>query len=173
VKIPVGAEDADDCKAAIHKCRRDPPGESGIFQKGKIMASYDMQMRRFAAAFVTGSTLCAVDCQCGRIHFTSARGHGTYDEGELEGLQMSARKHPDKYIEHADYDHVDYCHCFDMVIVPECPCGKAAMIARTLEGDYTGIAKYIGLYVKDLRTVAEMEEGDNRSAMDSIAEVEA
>ena len=58
-------------------------------------------------------------CQCGRTHFAS--GEGGFDEGELEKLQASAEKEPDKYIDHSDTS-ISIAHIDGKEFVYECPC---------------------------------------------------
>lgn len=58
-------------------------------------------------------------CHCGRTHFASW--DSGFDEGELEKLQASAEKEPDKYIDHISTS-ISVARIDGKEFVYECPC---------------------------------------------------
>jgi len=76
-------------------------------------------------AFGGLSSLCSVVCDCGRCYFVTARGHGDYEEGELDGYKAKAEEEPDKFIECWAFDSVDLVWIGGKELVVQCVCGTA------------------------------------------------
>ena len=119
------------------------------------MPAYDDQQERFESSFEGMRTMCSVDCQCGRLHFVSADGHGDYQEGELEELQRKAQAEPEKYFEHDQYDYIDAVWIGGEPIVPDCPCGKYKRYCDWIEENAEGLAKYLVKFFEDRKKEAE------------------
>lgn len=96
------------------------------------MGVYDEPTALFAKHFVRSSCLCSVECGCGRVHFVTARGHGDYNEGELDRLKELAEAKPDKYIACENFDHIDVVYLSGDCTVVDCPCDRAVRVAAFL-----------------------------------------
>lgn len=118
------------------------------------MPEYTRQQSWVVNSFPRSTTLCTCDCDCGRVHFASARGHGDYEDGELAGLQEKAAKEPEKYIEHAEFHYVDQVRIDGRWIVPDCPCNKLQRYIDWIETHAEGLSRYLGFYLKEQRADA-------------------
>lgn len=118
----------------------------------------DDRRARFKSAFVNSGGLCDVECECGRIHFVSGRGHGDYNEGELDRLKRAAKIEPKKYIEHDLGESIDIAWLHGRQYVADCDCDYAGRIACFLEDHAEPIAKYLKLFVRDRRLDRAREE---------------
>lgn len=110
------------------------------------MPQYTDQQYWITKAFRGHRTCCVLDCDCGRVHFVSAAGHGDYEEGELAEFQQKAKDHPDKYYEHNDFDYVETVVIDGREIVPDCPCGKIQRYIDWIEENADSLAKYLGFH---------------------------
>jgi hypothetical protein len=82
-----------------------------------------------------------VDCGfCGRTHFVS---NGDYDEGELERLRVSAKHHPDKFVERTECDYISCGQLDGITAVFGCPCDKAARYEKFIWNNRLMIADYL------------------------------
>lgn len=131
---------------------------------------YTDQQSRLVRAFCHSGTSCVCDCDCGRVHFVSADGHGDYEEGELEALQAKAKREPDKYIEESQFDTIDILHIGGVSLVPDCPCDRAIRYAKFLDDHAEDVAAYVTALLTERRKAAEREEA---TAKRIIAELEA
>lgn len=116
---------------------------------------YNDQQSQFAKAFEGIRTMCVVDCQCGRIHFVSAAGHGDYSDGELERLLKLAEEQPDKYVNETTYDYIDAAFIDGKQIVPDCPCGQYKKYCDWIESHAQGLARYLIEHFKNRARRAE------------------
>lgn len=121
------------------------------------MPEYNAQQSRFASAFNGYSTLCDTRCDCGRLHFTSAQGHGDYGPGQLEDLQAKAAADPSHYVEETEFDHVDACYVDGRQIVPDCPCERYKKYCAFIEDHAESIARYLVSYFKQKAAEAKAE----------------
>ena len=119
------------------------------------MTLYTDQQSRLVKAFCNSSTLCCQDCSCGRIHFVSAHGHGDYSPGELEKLQQLAKEQPEKYIEEADFDSIDFISIDGQQLVPDCPCKRAERYAVFIERHAERLADYLLRFFQEKLTEAK------------------
>lgn len=111
---------------------------------------YNDQQARLVRAFCRTSTCCATTCTCGRTHFTSARGHGDYEEGELEELQAKALENPNMYIEDTEYDSIDMVPLgAGAELVPHCPCEKYKQYCNWIEAHAPELTAYLLAYLED------------------------
>ncbi len=129
------------------------------------MSLYNDRQSRIAHSFVHSSTMCQIECACKRVHFTSARGHGDYSDGELEQLQALAIAEPDKYLEDSEYDSIDYMHDGSDQVVIHCPCGRAERIAKWLEAHAEDVASYLRLYFQEAIKDSARQEKRARNSM--------
>ena len=118
---------------------------------------YTYQQSRFARAFAIASTLCSIRCQCGRVHFTSAKGHGDYEDGELEELQASAANDPDRFIEDSTFDSIDFVSVGNGYTVVHCKCGEADRVATWLDDHADEVAAYVTALFKERVETAKRE----------------
>lgn len=130
---------------------------------------YNERQKRFSRAFVHASTLCSIRCRCGRVHFTSAVGHGDYDDGELEALQRKAAAFPDKYCETSAYDHIEWAMVNGEQVVPDCPCGYAERIAKFAEDHAHDLCQYLRLYFDDRGSDRGRESERDAKAVEQIS----
>lgn len=107
------------------------------------MMSYTDQQAILCSSFRERCCLCVMDCSCGRVHFTSAHGHGDYEEGELESLQKKAREQPNKYIEETMFDSIDSIFIDGKSIVVGCPCHEDIRYANWIDRHAIQLAKYL------------------------------
>jgi len=140
------------------------------------MSYYTNQQSRMQSAFQYTTTLCAIDCACGKVHFTSAPGHGDYDAGELERLQALAVNEPDKYLECSDFDSIDAIYIDGQQLVVDCPCGRAEKYAKWIERHARGLASYLIAYLdqqaqdaaRKSREANRLEIGLRKAASEAI-----
>jgi hypothetical protein len=116
----------------------------------------------FMRAICGRGALCSVECEhCERVHFVGT-GYGDYEDGELEGLRANAQKHPGKYIEHNDYDSIDWGYINGKQIVWGCPCNSARQYEAWIWSHRYAIAKYLKLRAEasalDARFAQEVAE---------------
>lgn len=109
----------------------------------------------FMRAVCHGGALCSICCEhCGRVHFVGD-GHGDYEDGELEDLRANALKNPGKYIEHNDYDSIDWGYINGKQIVYGCPCNSARQYERWIWSHRYVISKYLKLMAEELALEAK------------------
>lgn len=72
-------------------------------------------------------------------------------------MQAKAQENPQKYIEHHDYDSVDFCDINGLSLVVDCPCGKAARYIKFIEVHAEELAEYLAIYFTEKRVDAERE----------------
>lgn len=106
-------------------------------------------------AFVGPSSLCSVVCECGRCYFVTARGHGDYDDGELDGYKSKAEKDPDKYVECWAFDCVDLVRIGNRELVIQCACGEARRYLEFFEQNRDQLADFIAERLKE--EIGELE----------------
>ena len=140
--------------------------------EGEVTMYTDRQAR-LARAFCHSGTSCVVECDCGRIHFVSASGHGDYEDGELEKLQQDAEKEPTKYVEEAHYDTIDVLNIHGMTLIPDCPCGKAERYAAFLEDHAEEVAVFVASYLTDQRKEAEAIAAESKRLLDQLEAAQA
>lgn len=126
---------------------------------------FNDRQSRISRAFCRSSTSCSIDCACGRVHFTSAQGHGDYSDGELEGLQAKAKEQPDKYLEDWTFHSIEYMHDGSDAIVIDCPCGRAERIGKWLEDRADRIVEYLRLHYAAVKDDAEREVQRSEKAL--------
>jgi hypothetical protein len=116
----------------------------------------------FMQAICGHGALCSILCEhCGRVHFVG-NGYGDYEDGELEDLRANALKEPGKYIEHNDYDSIDWGYINGKQIVWGCPCNSARRFESWIWSHRYAIAKYLKLRAEaaalDAKFAAEVAE---------------
>ena len=124
----------------------------------------------FMRAVCHGGALCSILCEfCGRTHFVG-EGHGDYRDGELEDLRVSAQKNPGKYIEHNDYDTIDWGYINGKQIVYGCPCNSARQYERWIWSHRYIIAKYLRLQAEEIALDAKFaqEVADEASRIEGV-----
>lgn len=110
----------------------------------------------FMRAVCGHGALCSILCEhCGRVHFVGD-GHGDYEDGELEDLRASAQKEPGKYIEHNDYDTIDWGFIAGKQIVYGCPCNSARRYEQWIWSHRYIIAKYLRLMAEEAEIDAKL-----------------
>jgi hypothetical protein len=127
----------------------------------------------FMRAVCGRGALCDVDCEhCGRTHFVGT-GYGDYEDGELEGLRANAQKHPGKYIEHNDYDSIDWGYINGKQIVWGCPCNSARQFESWIWNHRYAIAKYLKLRAEGLQLDAKFaqEVAEDASKIEEISDL--
>jgi len=73
-------------------------------------------------SFGHSASVCQDQCECGRVFFVTADGHGDYSPGELAGLYAKEAENPDKF------RSVDYATSIDCVDI------AGRLTAWTLQG---------------------------------------
>lgn len=121
------------------------------------MPKYDDQQSRLSSSFNGHRTLTVQTCQCGRLHFVSADGHGDYEPGELEDLLAKAEAEPEKYVEEAEFDHIDAVYIEGWEIVPDCPCAAYKRYCDWIENHAEELAEYLTRYFQDKKADAMRE----------------
>jgi hypothetical protein len=110
----------------------------------------------FMRAVCGHGALCSVECEhCERVHFVGT-GYGDYEDGELEDLRTNAQKTPGKYIEHNDYDSIDWGYIDGKQVVWGCPCNSARRYEQWIWGHRYAIAKYLRLRAEDVEMDARL-----------------
>lgn len=127
---------------------------------------YTPREERVVKAFRAGTTCCVTTCQCGRVHFVSCPGHGDYDDGELEELLESASENPDRYVESAEYDTINWCRFNGRDFVPDCPCGYGDKVAELLESQEAGILRYMILWLEYKRNAADIVSAEATNGLE-------
>lgn len=103
----------------------------------------------FMQAVCGHGALCSILCEfCNRVHFVG-NGYGDYEDGELEDLRANAQKNPGKYIEHNDYDSIDWGYINGKQIVWGCPCNSARQFESWIWSHRYAIAKYLRLRAEE------------------------
>lgn len=118
---------------------------------------YDDLESLFARHFVNGSTLCAIDCACGRTHFVGRQYKtGDYGDGELEEYERKAAESPDVYVEATGFDHIGYTVIAGRQIVMQCQCGEARRLAAFIVNNADRIATMlVDLFDREATDAAE------------------
>jgi len=112
----------------------------------------------FMRAICSHGALCSILCEfCNRVHFVG-NGYGDYEEGELECLRASAAKEPSKYIEHNDYDSIDWGYINGKQIVWGCPCNSARQYEQWIWSHRYAIAKYLKLRAEEAQMDAKFAQ---------------
>jgi hypothetical protein len=125
----------------------------------------------FMEAVCNRGALCQILCEfCKRTHFMGELSHGDYEEGELEDLRVKARKKPDKYIEHNDYDSISWGYINGKQIVWGCPCNSARQYEQWIWSHRYVISKYLRLRAQELETEAKFakEVAEEASHFDEL-----
>lgn len=136
----------------------------------KNTTGHEAASDRFMQAVCDRGALCSVLCEfCDRLHFVGA-GHGDYNDGELEDLRANALKNPGEYIEHNDYDTIDWGYINGKQIVYGCPCNSARQYEQWIWSHRYLIAKYLRLRAEEIALDAKFaqEVADEASVVDNL-----
>lgn len=99
--------------------------------------------------FVHGGACVSVTCNCGLTHFTTAHGHGDYNEGELELY----RSQPDTHIEWTEFDTIHFVH-FNGCWVVGCRCGQVEKIGKFLLSRIDELTSFVKAYWANAKKAA-------------------
>lgn len=124
----------------------------------------------FMRAICGHGALCSILCEhCGRTHFVGD-GHGDYEDGELEDLRTNAQRNPGEYIEHNDYDSIDWGYINGKQIVWGCPCNSARRFEQWIWSHRYAIAKYLRLRAEQAGMEARFaqEVADDANKFDAL-----
>lgn len=115
-----------------------------------LLEMFNDQQSRFDKAFCQGGSLCDTYCEnCGRTYFVTSRGHGDYEEGELEEFRELSKTNPDRYIEVPDFGSVSTVWMNGKQVVIGCVCDPTAKWSEFIENNASGITEYLKLFWED------------------------
>ncbi len=110
-----------------------------------------------------------MDCNCGRVHFTSASGHGDYEQGELEQLQAKAAQSPEKYIEHTQYDYVEAILICGERVILGCQCRQDELIAALIETHANALVEYLKRYYAVMAEMLKRATENTKANLETLA----
>lgn len=121
----------------------------------------------FQQAWGTERTCISITCQlCGREHFTSGPGCGSYEDGEMEKLQQLAMEQPNKYVEDTEYGSIDFGYFEGKQAVVHCPCCRLVPVEKFVWANRREILAY-------LRLRSDRERKDSQRNVEDYARTSA
>ncbi len=109
----------------------------------RINQQFTAEESALHSAFSHGGTSCSVTCDCGRIYFCTAPGHGDYETGELESLLARSREPDSLVIECPEFSGLGELHLLGGTFVIQCECGKGQRFIKWLEDHTEQLVKYL------------------------------